>query len=223
MYGSGGWKITFPVICSKIGNLLLNLGKSYYSTNQSEHSIPLILEAIKYFMISVNLRYIEACDTILTEIFDKQPRDIKDKLQKQLCEFLGEYLLKLGLFKKAEYKFQEAQGLTNDSKEQIELEVKIKEIRGIESNLSFLKAKCEKGEFEDLSIFKEKTLGKLFLVGTKKLLNNFTKIPQEPQYKDLYDEIDPPQPQAVLQPEPQPQPQQAPEPQAPNPPVNENV
>ncbi|MCC8377211.1 MAG: hypothetical protein LN567_02285 [Rickettsia endosymbiont of Graphium doson] len=174
-------------------------------------------------MISVNVRYIEACDTILTGIFDKQPKDIKDNLQKQLCKFLGEYLLKLGLFRKAEYKFQEAQGLTNDSKEQIELEVKINEIRGMGSNLSFLKAKGEKGEFEDLSIFKEKTLGKLFLVGTKKLLNNITKIPQETQYKDLYDEIDPPQPQAVLQPEPQPQQPQAPEPSAPNPPVNENV
>lgn len=205
MYGSGECKITFPLICSKIGNLLLNLGKSYNSTYQSEHSIPLIWEAIKYFMISINLRYIEACDTILTEIFDKQPRDIKDNSQKQLCESLGEYLLKLGLFKKAEYKFQEAQGLTNDSKEQTVLEAKIKEIRGMESNLSFLKAKREKGEFEDLSIFKDKTLGKLFLVGTKKLLNNITKIPQETQYKDLYDEIDPPQPQAVFQPEPQPQ------------------
>lgn len=174
-------------------------------------------------MISVNVWYIEACDTILTGIFDKQPKDIKDNLQKQLCKFLGEYLLKLGLFRKAEYKFQEAQGLTNDSKEQIELEVKINEIRGMGSNLSFLKAKREKGEFEDLSIFKEKALGKLFLVETKKLLNNIIKIPQETQYKDLYDEIDPPQPQAVLQPEPQPQQPQAPEPSAPNPPVNENV
>lgn len=45
------------------------------------------------------------------------------------------------------------------------------------------------------------------------MLNNITKIPQETQYKDLYDEIDPPQPQHS----------QAPEPQAPNPPVNENV
>lgn len=223
MYGSGECKTTFSVICSKIGNLLLNLGKSYDSTNQSEHSIPLILEAIKYFMISVNVRYIEECDKILTGIFNKQPRDIKDDFQKQLCKFLGEYLLKLGLFRKAEYKFQEAQGLTNDSKEQIELEVKINEIRGMGSNLSFLKAKREKGEFEDLSIFKEKTLGKLFLVGTKKLLNNTTKIPQETQYKDLYDEIDPPQPQAVIQPEPQPQQSQAPEPSAPNPPGNENV
>ncbi|WP_187145741.1 hypothetical protein [Rickettsia bellii] len=221
MYGSGECKTTFSVICSKIGNLLLNLGKSYDSTNQSEHSIPLILRAMKYFMISVNLRYIEACDTILTGIFDKQPRDIKDNLQKQLCKSLGKYLLKLGLFRKAEYKFQEAQGLTNDSKEQIELEVKINEIRGMGSNLSFLKAKREKGEFEDLSIFKEKALGKL--VKTKKLLNNITKIPQETQYKDLYDEIDPPQPQAVIQPEPQPQQSQAPVPSAPNPPVNENV
>ncbi|HJD62941.1 MAG TPA: hypothetical protein LFW14_05245 [Rickettsia endosymbiont of Degeeriella rufa] len=122
-------------------------------------------------MISVNLRYIEACDTILTGIFDKQPREIKDNFQKQLCKFLGKYLLKLGLFRKAEYKFQEAQGLTNDSKEQIELEVKINEIRGMGSNLSFLNAKRE---FEDLSIFKDKPLGKLFLVGTKKLLNNIT-------------------------------------------------
>lgn len=89
------------------------------------------------------------------------------------------------------------------------------------SNLSFLKAKREKGEFEDLSIFKEKALGKL--VKTKKLLNKLTKIPQETQYKDLYDEIDPPQPQAVIQPEPQPQQSQVPVPSAPNPPVNENV
>ncbi|HJD61309.1 MAG TPA: hypothetical protein LFV90_04040 [Rickettsia endosymbiont of Columbicola hoogstraali] len=126
----------------------------------------------------------------------------------------------MGLFRKAEYKFQEAQGLTNDSKEQIELEVKINEIRGMGSNLSFLNAKRE---FEDLSIFKDKPLGKLFLVGTKKLLNNITKIPQATQYKDLYDEIASPQPQAVLQPEPQPQQSQAPEPSAPNPPVNENV
>lgn len=213
VYTYGDYKTSFSDTCSKIGNLLLKLGKCYDSENQSKSAISLIQKAIQYFMIGVNIRYIEECDKVLTGILEKQPKDMKDKFQKELCESLGDFFLKLGFLSQAKYKFQEALSLAKLSDEQVELEVKIDEINSnsIKLNASFFKAIGEKGKIEDLSIFKNKATGKQFLVEIKKILYGIIKPPQELQYKDPYDEIEPPQSPPVPLPASQ---LQAPEPEA---------
>lgn len=99
-YGHDNHPKTFSKICSKIGELFLNLGRFYKSEDKDENKnktvIKLLFEAVKYFKISFNTESIEKRVFILKNIF-YTPNNKKEAadylpLEKELSKSLAGYL-----------------------------------------------------------------------------------------------------------------------------------
>ncbi|WP_085065636.1 hypothetical protein [Rickettsia peacockii] len=143
----------------------------------------MLLEAIKYFKVSLSIDPIEECSFILREIFNipKNKKEVENylSLKKDLYISLEEFLFKLNLVPLAAFEYLKAASIASPQEEQ-KLLLKVHKVYSteMEENTAFIRSMLDKGKMEDLSIVTKEADRTKFLSDTQTIINDFVSLPE---------------------------------------------